>query len=144
MKLRIDNNDTVDDFFEESRLMGIVAPLKNYHFCWMLNQHLHFDFRTYQDLEIQLEKKKRKYFFTIYNHLEPNGYSQHFLYQNSFDGEFLLPELKHLDYLWLIKGERPDDTTFEQLMTSIRGIEGVQLVTEISDEKIRNKTHLVL
>lgn len=144
MKLRIDNNDTVDDFFEESRLMGIVAPLKNYHFCWLLNQHLRFDFRTYQDLEIQLEKKRRKYFFTIFNHIVENGSQQHYLYQNAFDGEYLLPEFKHLDYLWLIKGERPDDAEFEGLMASIRDIEGVQLVTEITDEKIKNKTHLVL
>jgi hypothetical protein len=73
-----------------------------------------------------------------------NGSHQHYLYQNAFDGEYLLPEFKHLDYLWLIKGERPDDAEFEDLMASIRDIEGVQLVTEITDEKIKNKTHLVL
>jgi hypothetical protein len=144
MKLRLDNSEMVECFFDETRLIGIVAPFRDYQFCWLVNQKLQFDFRTYQDLEIQLEKKKRKYYFTIYNHTEQLGHSQHYLYQNSYDGEYLLPEFKNLDYLWLIKGEIKSDDSFEQLMTSIRTIDGVQLVTEISDEKIKNKTHLVL
>lgn len=144
MKLRIDNSETVEAFFDESRLIGIVAPVRNYQFCWMINQRLSFDFRTYHDLEIQLEKKKRKYYFTIFNHNETNGSEQHYLYQNSFDGEHLLPEFNYLDYLWLIKGEKPSEERFESLMTSIRGLEGVQLVTEIKDDKVRNKTHLIL
>lgn len=144
MKLRIDNSQSVDEFFENSRLMGIVAPLRHYQFCWLLNQHLKFDFRTYHDLEIQLEKKKRKYFFTIYNHNEPLLSLQHFLYQNTFDGEHLLPEFKHLDYLWMIRGESIQEVSFQNLMSSTRGIFGVQMVTEITEEMIRNKSHLIL
>ena len=144
MKLRIDNSESVDQFFENSRLMGIVAPIRHYQFCWMLNKYLKFDFRTYHDLEIQLEKKKRKYFFTIYNHNEPLISLEHFLYQNTFDGEHLLPEFKHLDYLWMIRGEAIKAEVFQNLMSSIRTILGVQMVTEIAQERIRNKTHLIL
>jgi hypothetical protein len=144
MRLRIDNSESVETFFENSRLMGIVAPVRQYQFCWLLNQRLKFDFRTYHDLEIQLEKKKRKYFFTIFNHNEPMVSLQHLLYQNTCDGEHLLPEFKHLDYLWMIRGELIPDVAFHSLMASIRAIQGVQMVTEITDEMIRNKSHLIL
>lgn len=63
MKLRIDNRELVEEFFQDSRMIGIVAPLKAYHFCWLLNNELRIDFRTSGELEIQLEKKNRKYFF---------------------------------------------------------------------------------
>lgn len=105
MKLRIDNTETVDTFFEDIRVIGIVAPIKNYHFCWLVNQSLRYDFRLCHDLEIQLEKRRRKYYFSIFSYTEPLLSRVHYLYGNSFDGEFLLPELKNLDYLWIIKGD---------------------------------------
>ncbi|MDE3213692.1 MAG: IPExxxVDY family protein, partial [Bacteroidota bacterium] len=61
MKLRIDNDLMAEDFFEDARLLGIVAPMEQYRFCWHLNQMLHFDFRINNQIEIQLYKKTRKY-----------------------------------------------------------------------------------
>lgn len=144
MKLKIDNSESIDAFFENSRLIGIVAPIRDYQFCWLLNQYLKFDFRTYHDLEIQLEKRKRKYYFTIFNYNEPIVSLQHLLYQNCFDGEHLLPELKHLDYLWMTRGDGMQDEILLNLMSSIRSILGVQMVTEISEEMIKNKSNLIL
>ncbi len=63
MKLRIDNNLMVDEFFTNTLLLGIVAPIEQYRFCWHLNQILNFDFRINNQIEIQLNKKARKYFF---------------------------------------------------------------------------------
>jgi hypothetical protein len=56
MKLKLDLEDLTDDFFDNTRLMGIVAPVKNYQFCWLLNQLLRFDFRINNEIEIQLYK----------------------------------------------------------------------------------------
>ena len=58
MKLKLDLDDLADDFFSDTRLIGIVAPLKDYQFCWNLNQLLRFDFRNNNEIEIQLNKKK--------------------------------------------------------------------------------------
>lgn len=144
MKLRIDNRELVEEFFNDSRMLGIVAPLKGYHFCWMLNNELRIDLRTSSDLEIQLEKKSRKYYFSIYCHKDEGTSREHFLYENQYDGEFLLPEYKHLDYLWIIKDEEVDDDYFNGLQTQIRNIENVQLVMEIKEESIKNKSNLVI
>ncbi len=142
-KLKIDNEALAEGFFEDSLLVGIVAPIKDYQFSWQLNNLLGFRFRVNNDIEIQLTKKQRKYYFSIYEYPVPSITLTHYLYNNQFDGEYLLPEFKHLDFLWLIKGDAvaADDLNF--LIQSIRSLPGVQLVTEMTNEKIKNKQHLI-
>ncbi len=143
MKLKIDNTVLVDEFFEETRLLGIVASIKDYKFCWHLNQMLQFDFRINNGLEIQLNKKDRNYFFSIYEYIEKGGTIKHYLYNNQFDGEYLLPEFKNLDFLWLIKDDIMKDEEVAILINSIRSIPSVQLITEMTNEKMKNKQHLI-
>ena len=143
MKLRIDNGLMIEEFFADTRLLGIVAPIEQYRFCWHLNQLLNFDFRIYNNIEIQLNKKERKYFFPIYEYGEQSGTIKHYLYNNEDDGEYLLPEFKHLDFLWLIKDDIMPDEEVCLLATSIKALPPVQLITELTNEKIRNKQHLI-
>jgi hypothetical protein len=63
---------------------------------------------------------------------------------NQDEGKHLLPELKHIDYLWLLKGTQPDADFLPTLMTGLRQIEEVLLVMELTNEKIKNKEHLVI
>ena len=104
---------------------------------------MRFDFRVNNDLEIQLLKKNRQYFFGIYEYREPNRTLVHYLYNNQFDGEYLLPEFKHLDFLWLLKGDAVDAEYLQELLTNIKSISGVQLAMELTNEKIKNKGHLI-
>jgi hypothetical protein len=67
----------------------------------------------------------------------------HYLYNNQFDGEYLLPEFKHLDFLWLMKNDPVSDDTLQQFIGSVKSINGVQLVVELTHEKIKHKEHLV-
>ncbi len=143
MKLKLNLDDMTDEFFEDTRLLGLVAPIKDYQFCWHLNNRLRFDFRINNSIEIQLNKKARTYFFCVYEYPEPGNSLQHFLYNNQFDGEYLLPEFKHLDFLWLLKGDVVGDEKLAHLMNCIRTVSGVQLVMELAHDKIKNKGHLI-
>jgi hypothetical protein len=143
MKLKLNIEDMTGEFFEGTRLLGIVAPLKDYQFCWQLNSRLRFDFRINNGIEIQLNKRQRNYFFGVYEYQEPGNCLQHFLYNNQFDGEYLLPEFKHLDFLWLLKGDVVSDEKLQHLMNCIRTVPGVQLVMELAQDKIKNKGHLI-
>lgn len=143
MKLTLDNKDLMDGFFEGTKLLGIMAPGKDYQFCWQLNHFLGVDFRMNNELEIQLKKKTRSFFFAVYEYAEPCTCLMHYLYSNQHDGEYLLPEFKHLDFLWLLKDDYVSDVYLQQLIQSIKTIEGVQLVVELAYEKIKNKEHLV-
>lgn len=143
MKLVLDNKDLTDGFFEETKLLGIMAPVKNYQFCWQINNLLGIDFRINNELEIQLKKKERNYFFAVYEYAEPSTCLKHYLYNNQHDGEYLLPEFKHLDFLWLLKDDFVSEESLQNLVQSIRTVAGVQLVVELTNEKIKNKEHLV-
>jgi len=142
-KLILDTQDITDGFFEDTRLLGIMAPMKDYQFCWQLNNILGVDFRVNNDIEIQLKKKNRNYFFSLYEYQEPATALEHYIYNNQFDGEYLLPEFKHLDFLWLMKGDIVTDIMLQQQVENIKSIAGVQLVVELTNEKIKNKEHLV-
>lgn len=142
-KLILDTQDITDGFFEDTRLLGIMAPMKDYQFCWQLNNMLGVDFRVNNDIEIQLKKKNRNYFFSLYEYQEPATALEHYIYNNQFDGEYLLPEFKHLDFLWLMKGDIVTDLMLQQQVENIKCIAGVQLVLELTNEKIKNKEHLV-
>ena len=141
--LRLENSDLEEEFFEDTRLVGIVASLKDYQFCWQLNHRLRFDFRNNNDIEIQLNKKKRSYFFTVFEYREQNISLAHYLYNNQFDGEYLLPEFKHLDFLWLMKGDLMPEDRLQEILGIMKHINGVQLVTQLSQEAIRHKAHLI-
>ncbi|MFN4285706.1 MAG: IPExxxVDY family protein [Lacibacter sp.] len=144
MKLKLDNELVADAFFENTWLLGIVAPLEAHQFVWHVNNTLRFDLRINNSLEIQLVKKNRNYFFPVYTFHEPLQALEYFLYKNVFDGEYLLPEFRHLDYLLLAKGDLPDASAFQNLQQALRQINGVQLVVELAHEKIKNRQHLVL
>lgn len=143
MKLLLDNKELTFDFFENTRLLGIMAPIKDYQFCWHLNNTMGMDFRINNEIEIQLTKKQRNYFFSVYEFCETTGSLGHYIYNNQFDGEYLLPEFKHLDFLWLMKGDEVRDESLQQTINILRSINGIQLVVELTNEKIKNKEHLV-
>ena len=88
MKLKIDNEAIAEEFFEDSLLLGIVAPIKDYQFSWQLNQLLGLGFRVNNDIEIQLTKKQRKYFFSIYEYAVPAISLTHYLYNNENDESY--------------------------------------------------------
>ena len=142
-KLLLNTKELTDDFFEDTHLLGIMAPVRDYQFCWWLNSIMGLDFRINNDIEIQLTKQKRNYFFAVYEFCEPTGSLSHFVYNNQFDGEYLLPEFKHLDFLWLMKGDEVTNDSLQQTISSIRAINKVQLVVELTNEKIKNKENLV-
>ncbi|HMK27251.1 MAG TPA: IPExxxVDY family protein [Chitinophagaceae bacterium] len=143
LKLVLDTEKLTDEFFSDTRLIGIMAPVKDYQFCWNLNSTIGLNFRINNDLEIQLTKKKRSYFFTVYEYCEPTRFLSHYVYKNQFDGEYLLPEFKHLDFLWLMKGDEVSDESLQETIQTIKTINSVQLVLELTNEKIKNKEHLV-
>lgn len=142
MKLRLDDDQMSDHFFEDTRILGIVCTLKNYQFCWNIERLLQIDFRTAPDLQIPMEKNRRSYSFTVYEFIHSTSAKEHFLYSNKHDGEFLLPELQHLDFVWLVRDPFQDNEFFIKLQQQLRSISGVQMVIEVPHDKIKSRDNL--
>lgn len=142
-KFVLDTKAMTESFFDDARLLGIMAPVKDYQFCWYLNSSIGLNFRINNDLEIKLTRKERLYFFPVYEYAEPTRFLSHYVYKNQFDGEYLLPEFKHLDFLWMMKGDEVDNASLQETIQTIKMINSVQLVLELDVEKIKNKENLV-
>jgi hypothetical protein len=142
-KLKLNIDSLNEDFFEDTRLLGITATVKNYQLCWHFNKMLGFNFRLNPEVEIHLRRKERNYYFNIYESAEQNNFLVHYLYHNHFDGEYLLPEFKHIDFLWLMKGDCVDEEKCNYIKSAVKNIAGVQLVAELTNEQIKNKGNMV-
>ena len=143
VKLSLNTEQITEEFFEDTKLLGIVTTVKDYKFCWNLNNLLELDFRINHDIEIKLKRKRRLYFFSVYEYRDPSSSLCHYLYNNLYDGEYLLPEFKNLDFLWLMKNDTVTEEYLDQIKAMLRNIPGVQLVTELTNEKIKNKEYLI-
>ncbi len=142
--LKLNVEELNEDFLKGTRLLCITAPIKKHMFCWLLNSMLGFSFRLCNEKEIPIHKKNRNYFFSIYQSNEVNNpFVEHILYHTQYEGEYLLPELKHMDYLWLIRGDLVENEQLNWIKQSVKAINGVQLVAEITADQIISKGNLV-
>jgi hypothetical protein len=141
MKLRLEESAS-PDFFEGAYILGIVSTLKNYLFCWHIQHHLNIYFGTSEDMQINLVKNQRTYSFTVYEYSDPLSLDQYQLFTNKNDGEFLLPELQHLDYIWLFKGVNGNLHNFQKIQSLLKNIPGVQMVVDIDQSRIKSKNNL--
>lgn len=132
-----------EDFFSGTYLTGIMSAAKNYRFIWQVNAGTGFDFRLHTDAEVQLKRKNRNYFFSVYQFCQTECELEHLIYSNQFQGEYLLPEFKHFDFLWLMRGNIITEEDIMNVQTKLRLIEGVQLIAELTPEKLKNKGNLI-
>ncbi len=145
MKLKISNDDLTDEFFSNANVIGIVSTLKGYKFCWSLNHHLSLDFRLHPDMEVQLEKRRIFYYFNIYAYDDLDMNSSHLLYENESKGEYLVPEFKHLDYLWLVRSEDDNTVTIiNNLLERLRKLDIIQMATNMQLGNIKSKENLII
>lgn len=148
MKLVLDDTHFSEDFYSESKLIGIVTSYKSYKFCWQLNKHLGLHFKLNNLLEIQLTKTKkgvaRNYFFQVYQFKNILTNLDHLIYHNQFNGEYLLPEYKHIDFIWMMKGDVLNNPLVDTILQRVKQLDGLQLLLEINSSKLIHKEHLFI
>lgn len=145
LKLQISNEQIAEAFFEDSFLLGIHTTLKYYRFIWEANRILGFQFRTDAESEVVFKNDRgRDYRFDIYASMEPMTKLCHYVYLNKSDGEYLLPQLKNFDLMWLVKGESlPEMEDRELLRQAIRSLPEVLHVVELLPAQVKDKQRLI-
>ena len=143
MRFKIDQNSATEEFFEDCHLIGIVATVKEYLFIWNINKLMGLNMRINNGNEIQLIKKKREYFFSIFEYKFKQVKLEYYVYCNKYDGEYLLPEFKHLDYLWLTRDDNLCDENTKGLVQAIRQLPNVQMVNSLSHTNLKNREFLI-
>ena len=144
-KHKLDMGDLTENFFEETRLLGLVAPVSDYQLCWHLNNELRFNFRNNPDITIPLKKKNLDtiFYFTVSECREQYSALAHYLYNNHFKSEYLLPDMKKLDYIWLMKGDIVSDEFITNLVEMVTELSCVRLVVELFPGTMKHKGNLI-
>lgn len=141
-KMTLDISAMHDDFFADSALVGIGTALPGYRFCWLLNKEFGTAFVRKPDVDILLQKGPDKsIYFPIYEYCLPLGGVKHLLYKLKNDKDTLLPEVKQLDYLWLLQGDIVD---VPQIIKHLRNMPDVQLAQLLSVDKLKSLTNLLI
>lgn len=144
-KLVLDVNSLSEEFFEDTCLFGVQITAGIHRLVWQVNEMIGFRFQIDYDKQIKFIHRERDYYYNVYAYREDAMGLDHYIYTNAYDGEFLIPDLQYFDCLWLMKGEAlppPDERNL--LQTAIRSLPDVQMITEMSTEKIKMRERLIL
>jgi hypothetical protein len=134
-----------EEFFSDTALIGIVSPLPAYRFCWMLNQKFDMDFvrDAESDICVSGANQEEAHYYSLYKYSAPLNGNKYLLYKLKCDKESLLPEVKQLDYLWMIQSTTPE-TDAANLTQYLRDIPDVQLAQVLAADKLKNLNHLIV
>lgn len=123
-------------------LLGIASQEKSHRMAWLLNQHSSFQLYKEDDLILYKNDLPIAYFnrFDFTDEINRTSYT---LLDNSFENSHLLPELKNISYLIVIKGAL-DFLKLDELIQKIKTINGVQLVSKIDISKLKSVVQLIL
>jgi hypothetical protein len=96
--------DSGEDEEVDFLLIGISSHAKIYRLCWSLNQTMKLKLvNSNTAIELVDSKKKIKNSFEVYEYLDEEQRIHFHVIPNKSSNGFLLPELKHVDYIMLLK-----------------------------------------
>lgn len=130
------------DFDDDFLLIGIVTQEKYYRIAWLLNQILKSDFSLKDEIVLFQSNLPKAKFTRLDYHDEINKITYH-LIENKDESHFLLPEIKNIDYLLMIKGAT-EFLLLHAIVDKIKKLKEVQLVTSIELKKLKSKHHLFI
>jgi hypothetical protein len=122
-------------------LLGIVSQEKAHRLVWFINKGLGYSFSHAGELTLY-DNENVSSEFTRYEFKDEINHLEFFLIENKDESNYLLPELRHVDYFMMIKGAL-DFLDVKRLTDNIKPLEPVQLVTEIDHHKLKSKQNLI-
>ncbi|MBS1774156.1 MAG: IPExxxVDY family protein [Bacteroidetes bacterium] len=161
-KLVLDMAAMEESFFSDTALIGIVCPLSPHRFCHELNSKLDMNFarKPESDPAIQIKKEEKKgrknaapelqpvtnaddkVYFHFFEYQLPLNGGRYALYKLKNGNEVLLPEVKQLDYLWMIECAGAEEEA-ENILHLLRNLSDIQLAQIIPAEQLKHSSHLL-
>jgi len=123
-------------------LIGIATPLQDYRMAWFVNNTLHKQLAKTDDL-VQIDPVNRiQTGFARFDYEEMLTMSMFHIIQNKQGPNCLIPELKELDYLLIIKGAYYLPRN-QEILKKIKDIEQIQVAVIIDPESLKSKNNLI-
>lgn len=124
-------------------IWGINSSVEDYRLCLYLNQSLNWNLKRVHDIEFYSSQIKGFKHFNAYMYQNEADFYTLELIQNKNSGNILIPELKNIDFLFLLHGE---DEYFEKeaFSTLLSKIQGVQSVIQLNINTLKSKHNLLI
>lgn len=123
-------------------LIGIVSHAKPYRLCWSLNKIMNFNLvKTEEKIELNNARKKQQFVFEIYNFEDEESRINYYLIPNKSGTGYLIPELKHVDFLLVLKENLSADVN--SIIDQIRQSDQVMTCFEINTEEVKSLENLL-
>jgi hypothetical protein len=104
----------------------------------------HIRFVRQPDLDKSITKADAgTYYFPGYEYCVPLSDERYILYRLKSRDESLLPELKQLDFIWMVQGSNAA-LTAQELIQHLRGIADIQLAQILDISKLKNRNFLIV
>ncbi|OSZ78274.1 hypothetical protein CAP35_08430 [Chitinophagaceae bacterium IBVUCB1] len=141
-KFILDMEQVQENFFSDTALIGIVSPLASQRFCGIVNRMLDMDFVRKPESDPVVEIKGEVHHFHFYEYCLPLNGGRYAIYRMKSENEPLLPEIKQLDYLWMVECAGCDEKA-ATIIQLLRNLPDVQLAQTVETDKLKN-AHLLL
>lgn len=137
------------DFFENAALLGISSDSQMYALCGLLNHRFNIDFIRTPIFDVQMGVKGKKtepYTFPVYQYYIANSALYHTLYKLKSKEIYLLPDIRNIEYIWMIRGNDviEAEAQAQNYLIQLQTFPEVQFVSLLEIERIRNIDYLVL
>lgn len=143
-KWTLDTGSMQESFFSDTVLIGIVCSLPIHRFAWTLNNFFDLDLLREPELDICIQKADGvKTYFPIYQYQLPLSGGRYLVYKLKRGEEFLLQEVRQLDYLWLIQSNNAEEDA-QNMIQQLRSIPDIQLAQIIATDRLKNLDNLLI
>ncbi|MFA6261680.1 MAG: IPExxxVDY family protein [Bacteroidia bacterium] len=129
-------------FDNEFILFGLSAAERPHRLAWLMNTQLHYGFERKDDM-VLISKEKQESFFCRFDYLDEINRLQYYLLGNKDENLQLLPEIRNIDYVLMIKGAL-EYFRKKPFISAIRHLESIQLITEIDHYTLKSQHNLVI
>ncbi|HQW46314.1 MAG: IPExxxVDY family protein [Bacteroidetes bacterium] len=136
----LDNSDLEDEFFEDVRLIGIVSASEYYQLISYINQRLAFSFVRNHELEIQIQQ----HFFPVFEYKDEEKLIEHYIFCNRRKTNYMMPDAKNIDFIWLLKGNFQYQEKIQQLPVFLKKVEGIDFCFDIVSDSLKMRQLLII
>lgn len=139
----LDTTGMLEDFFWDAALLGIATALPCYQFCWLINEAFDTDFEMMMEIEVKASGKNPDYFFPVYQYEVPLNGGEFLIYSLKAGKKRLLPELKNLDYIWLLRGSATTSIV-DPMLDALRRLPQITLASRLRTEQLPSLQNLLV
>lgn len=140
LSLQLDHTAVEEDFFEDLKMFCLICPHEPYHLAWHINGTLPFNFKRTPNQDILMGND----YYVVYEYEEPINQIQHYLVASRSKTNYILPELRNIDFIWMIKGGHKVEEYVKQLPAMTKNIPIVVDCRFINHKKLSNRKVFLL